>query len=65
MKRPPLPMLLPLLAVLFVVIWGGGLGISFILLNKTSLGEWSVVILGMALVVGIPAVATILTLPKR
>ena len=65
MKRQLLPVLLPLMAVLFVVVWGGGLGVSFILLNKTSLGEWAVIILGMALVVGVPAIATLLSLPRQ
>ena len=65
MNRTSLPWILPLVAILFVVIWGGGIGISFILLNKTALGEWAVIILGLALVVGVPLLATLLTLPKR
>jgi hypothetical protein len=53
--------LLPILAALFIVIWGGALGIIFILLSKTTLHEWGSVIVGMALVVGIPAVAALLS----
>ena len=65
MNRPPLPFILPLAAILFIVIWGGGLGVSFILLAKTGLGDWGSVIVGMALVVGVPTVAAILTTPRR
>ena len=64
MRLPPLPFILPLLAILLIVIWGGGVGISFILLNETGLGEWGVIIVGMALVVGLPTVAAFLTMPR-
>ena len=65
MNRPPLPFILPLIAVLFIVLLGGGLGASFIFINKTGIEEWGVIILGLALVLGVPAVAALLTLPKR
>ncbi len=65
MRRPPLPLILPLLAVLFIVIVGGGLGVSFILLDKTGLEEWGSIIVGMALVIGVPIVGGLLTMPKR
>ena len=65
MNRTSLPWILPLIAILSVAIWGGGIGISFIVLNETALGEWAVIILGMGIVVGVPLVATLLTLPKR
>jgi len=64
-RRPPFPVMLPLLAMLFVVVWGGGLGAIFIFLGKTDLGVWGAVIVGMALVVGVPSMAALLTLPKR
>ncbi len=65
MIRPPLPFILPLVAILFVVVWGGGLGASFIFLGKTGIEQWGAVIIGMALVLGVPTVAALLTLPKR
>ena len=66
MNRPPLPFLLPLAAIMFVVVWGGGLGAIFIVLaKKTSLEQWGAVIVGIALVVLVPFVASLLTLPKR
>ena len=52
-------MLFPLLAILIIIAYGGGLGVTFMLLNH-YLTEWSVVILGVALVVGVPAVAALL-----
>ena len=65
MKRPLLAFILPLAAILFVVIWGGGLGTGFILLHKTAAEEWGPIILGVALVVGVPVVASLLTQPRR
>ncbi len=66
MNRPPLPFLLPLAAIMFVVVWGGGLGAIFIVLaRKTALEQWGAVIIGLALVVGVPFIASLLTLPKR
>ena len=64
-SRTHLPFILPLMAGLFIVIWGGGLGVSFIFLNKTALGEWAVIILGLVVLVGVPTVAALLTMPKR
>ena len=51
--------LFPLLAVITVILLGGGLGVTFMLLNETSLHEWGVVGLGMLLVVSVPAVAAL------
>ena len=65
MHRPSLPFLLPLLAMTFIVVWGGGLGVIFIFVGKTALGEWGSVIIGMAVVVGVPAIGALLTMPKR
>lgn len=58
-RRFNFAMLFPLLAVLFIIAFGGGLGVTFMLLNH-YFTEWSVVILGVALVVGVPAVAALL-----
>ena len=65
MNRMPLPMLLPLVAILSVAAWGGGLGVIFILLNESQLGENAVIILGSAIAMGVPVAASLLTLPKR
>ena len=49
----------PFLALLVIASFGGGLGVVFILLDHYVWKEWSVVILGMSLVVGVPAVAAL------
>ena len=53
-------MMFPLLAVLIIAIYAGGLGVIFMVLEATSLHTWGPVILGAALVVGVPAVAALL-----
>ena len=58
--RMTLAMLIPFLAVLTIVIFAGGLGIIFMLLESTELEEWGVVVLGAAIVVAVPAVAALL-----
>ena len=51
-------MLFPLLAVLTIVGFAGGLGVIFILVEtSTPLEEWGVIVIGLALVVGVPAIA--------
>ena len=60
MKPTTMAALLPIMAAIFIVIWGGALGVIFIVLYKTTLHEWGAVIVGMGLVVGIPAVAALL-----
>jgi hypothetical protein len=64
-RRPPLPMLLPLAAIAFIVVWGGGLGVTFIFLSKTDLENWGAVIIGVALVIGVPLLGGLLTMPRR
>lgn len=51
--------LFPLLAVITVVVLGGGLGVTFMLLYETSWHEWGVIGLGMLLVVGVPVAAAL------
>jgi len=64
-KAPiPLALLLPILSALFVVVWGGGLGVVFMLLFDTSMHEWAVIIVGLMFVVGIPSVAAIFSRSK-
>lgn len=58
--RMTLAMLIPFLAVLTIVIFAGGLGIIFMLLESTEVGEWGVVGLGAAIVVLVPAAAALL-----
>lgn len=61
MKSPmALAMLIPVLAVLTIVVFAGGLGIIFMLLESTEIGEWGVVILGTAIVVLVPTAAALL-----
>ena len=58
-NRMSMAFLFPVLAVLFIAGFAGGLGVIFILLNSTAVGEWGVIVLGMALVVGVPGVAAL------
>ena len=53
-------LLFPFLAVLTVILYAGGLGVIFIVVNETAVGEWGVIVIGMALVVGVPTVAALL-----
>ena len=53
----PLVIFLPLASMIFLVVWGGGLGVIFILLYNTGLKQWGSVILGSALVVLVPLIA--------
>ncbi len=58
--RMTLAMVIPLLAVLVIVTFAGGLGIIFMLLDSTGVEEWGVVALGTTLVIGVPSVAALL-----
>ena len=59
-ERMTMALLFPVLAILTVVIFAGGLGVIFMLVESTALGAWGVVLLGMALVVGVPTAAALL-----
>ena len=59
-ERMTMAMLFPLLAVLVIVIFAGGLGVIFIFLDSTALEQWAVVILGLALLIGVPTTAALL-----
>ena len=52
-------MLFPLLSVLTIAVYAGGLGVIFILLNESAGGEWGVIGLGLALVIGVPSIAAL------
>ena len=51
--------LFPLLAVAIIAAYAGGLGVLFILVYKTSIHEWGVIIIGVALVVLVPVFAAL------
>ena len=51
--------LFPLLAVAIIIAFAGGLGVVFILVHETSLHEWGVIIIGVALVVLVPTFAAL------
>jgi len=57
--------MLPLMAGLFIVIYGGGLGISFIFLAKTDLEGWGAVIVGLVVVVAVPTIGALLAMSRR
>jgi hypothetical protein len=58
-ERFRMALLFPMLAVITIVAYAGGLGVIFMLVNETALKEWGVMIIGVSLVVGIPTVAAI------
>ena len=51
--------LFPLLAVAIIAAYAGGLGVLFIFVYKTSIHEWGVIIIGVALVVLVPVFAAL------
>ena len=59
--------LFPFLSVLLIALYGGGLGVTFILLNSIKLNAFgenipiAVIVLGTSLVFGVPIVAYLLT----
>lgn len=52
--------LFPFLAIFLIALYGGGLGTLFIVLDET-IGVSSVIVLGSALVFGVPIAAYLLT----
>jgi len=50
----------PLLSVIIIIIFAGGLGISFMLLEHYMHNEIGIIILGASLVVGVPSFAALL-----
>ena len=59
--------LFPFLAVLLIMLYGGTLGVTFILLNTIKLNAFgeqipiAVIVLGSSLVFGVPIIAYLLT----
>lgn len=59
-KLDNMVVLYPVLSVLVIVLVGGGLGAIFSVIYEMTHNEWGVIILGVALVVGVPAAAALL-----
>ena len=57
--RMLMSMLFPLLAVIVIAGYAGGLGVVFILINETELEEVGVIILGMVILIAVPATAAV------
>ena len=52
--------LFPILAVAVIAAFAGGLGVMFMLINESALDEIGVIVLGSAIVVGVPVFAYLL-----
>lgn len=57
MKRFLLAVLFPVLAIAIIATYAGSLGVIFMVLEETMHSETGVLILGMALVIGVPTAA--------
>ena len=53
-------MLFPILAIITIAAFAGGLGVVFMLINASEMEEVGVIILGSVIVVGVPVVAYLL-----
>ncbi|MCI0438056.1 MAG: hypothetical protein L0177_02870 [Chloroflexi bacterium] len=60
MSHRALALLIPMLAVLVIATYAGGLGVIFMLLFETPAHEWAVVTLGLILIIGVPTTAYLL-----
>ncbi len=52
--------LFPLLSMLIIAAFAGGLGILFIIIEHSAVGLVGVIVLGVAIVVGVPAAAALI-----
>ena len=52
--------LFPVLAIITIATFAGGLGVVFMLINASEMEEVGVIILGSVIVVGVPVVAYLL-----
>ena len=59
-ERMGMALLFPVLAIIVIAAYAGGLGVIFMVLNSTALEKWAVVILGLALLVGVPTAAALI-----
>ena len=57
--RMVMSLLFPLLAAVVIAVYAGGLGVIFMLIYDTSLHEIGVIILGMVILIAVPAAAAI------
>ena len=59
-ERFAMAVFFPLLSMLIIAIYAGGVGVAFMVLYDTPMKEYAVIILGVTLVVVIPLIALIL-----
>ena len=59
-QRMLLSILLPVLAIAVIVVFAGGLGVIFMLLEGAMQNEIGVIVLGLALLIGVPTAAYLL-----
>ena len=52
--------LFPLLSLIIIAAYAGGLGVLFIIIEHSEFGIGGVIILGVAIVVGVPGVAALI-----
>ena len=52
--------LFPLLSLIIIAAYAGGLGVLFIIIEHSAFGLGGVIILGVAIVVGVPAAAALI-----
>ena len=52
--------LFPLLSLIIIAAYAGGLGVLFIIIEHSAFGLGGVIILGVAIVVGVPGVAALI-----
>ena len=52
--------LFPLLSMVIIAAYAGGLGVLFIIVEHSAFGIGGVIILGVAIVVGVPGVAALI-----
>ena len=52
--------LFPLLSMLIIAAFAGGLGVLFIVIEHSAMGLVGVIVLGVAIVVGVPAAAALI-----
>ena len=59
-QRMLMAVLIPVLSIIVIIVFAGGLGVLFMVMENTMQNEIGVIVLGSALVVGVPTVAYIL-----
>lgn len=59
-QRMAFSIMFPILAVLTIVVFAGGLGILFMVLEAKVVEEWAVVGVGASIVILVPAIAALI-----